>query len=560
MSPILKMLIRIILWIFNIIFPWTILFLFQAVSLPYHSNVFITVQRLAILIDVIITLRLIPDITSGVFGNYPTLKEWKKNKGEFIKKTYAVLKKSMVVFYLGILFIILSTFFLTIQGEFVDHFRNDILTYIDKRLNVCSSILDPITSIFIDKKAAECKTAGTKYKHSSSFITFLDTISQRNIDIQYAILSLPDKNVNKIFRCQNEYPETNCADEIAKQINQKHLDLRGRNLENSNFKFSLLSSTLFIGANLSGSNMQKAHAQYSYFIHARLENVDLNNGCLKHANFKSANLKNVNLKNANLQYADLTEANLEGANLEDADLQGAILDGANLCGANLRNSKLTGATLINTALYGADLFNANLDITYIKNSTFNGSNIQLTSFEGSLIDDTLFELTNIKNASFYLATIEELNTTGSHINMEQQSTCCPCNNKYIKNTDIDQQQIKTIIANILTSISDSKKKELVELRLQGIQSDIQRENITLSFKGPCRNDPKKCKKLTELLDAILKEHPRGERYMTILREKLKNCCANSDILLTEQPSSYPSITYPPLFYFPMCPANGDLQN
>jgi uncharacterized protein YjbI with pentapeptide repeats len=95
--------------------------------------------------------------------------------------------------------------------------------------------------------------------------------------------------------------------------NGKKADLRGLNLENTQFR-----NVRLIEADLMGGNFS-----YSDFSGADLRGANLQDANLSNAIFCGANLEEVDLMWANSKNADFSGANLKGSYLNGADLRGA---------------------------------------------------------------------------------------------------------------------------------------------------------------------------------------------------------------------------------------------
>lgn len=152
--------------------------------------------------------------------------------------------------------------------------------------------------------------------------------------------------------------------EWRKLNHDKHIDLRGINLEKAslknvnfshamlegaNFSFAQLEDADFTHANLKGANLSHAHLKKAHFAFAHLERAVLLFANMRGADLRGANLYNASLEDAYLQNADLSHANLENAMLSYANFKNAHLVDANLKGANLKVVNLEGANVSSAA-------------------------------------------------------------------------------------------------------------------------------------------------------------------------------------------------------------------
>ena len=100
--------------------------------------------------------------------------------------------------------------------------------------------------------------------------------------------------------------------------------------------FDNSSTKLLISGEVRGNDLVISYVLFNNFLGANLENANFKNTVLWFANFYSANLTNADLSGADLRKAYLNNANLSNANLEGANLEDAILDEATLTGATLK--------------------------------------------------------------------------------------------------------------------------------------------------------------------------------------------------------------------------------
>lgn len=95
-------------------------------------------------------------------------------------------------------------------------------------------------------------------------------------------------------------------------------------------------------------NLRGANLEYTDFRGAELVHADLSESNLVGANFEGCIMGFINLTKANLFNAQLAGAFLAGGNLVEANFSGANLTGANLFGAKLEGAVFDGAILKDT--------------------------------------------------------------------------------------------------------------------------------------------------------------------------------------------------------------------
>lgn len=179
-------------------------------------------------------------------------------------------------------------------------------------------------------------------------------------------------------------------------LDSKRLDLSGKNLRRSAFRYSDFSNatlnnsdfsdSAFYGVNFAhvsswgscfkNSTFVAFRAPFAKFSQSILTNVDMEYADLHDCAFSTCDLRKANFRWAHLTSTRFEDTNLTSARLERASLVDTYLAGVNLRDADLRYASLRHATLTNTELNGADLCGADLSgasLTDVTGALFDGN-------------------------------------------------------------------------------------------------------------------------------------------------------------------------------------------
>ena len=157
-------------------------------------------------------------------------------------------------------------------------------------------------------------------------------------------------------------------------------------------KWNALGREVRLGIDLSATNLRGCNLQGTNFQESRLYRADLREANLQGANFKEACLHSARLNGANIERAKLSSARMQGAILFRADLRGAQLHGANLLGANLSEANLEGANL-----EGANLAEASLRDANLANANLERSSFRRTRLENANLANAVFGWSSFSN-------------------------------------------------------------------------------------------------------------------------------------------------------------------
>src|SRR5260370_1355535 len=193
-------------------------------------------------------------------------------------------------------------------------------------------------------------------------------------------LDLLKQGVGAWNEWRREHPNT--------KLDLSGADLRGADLQKTNFTGTDLQKTNFTGADLRGADLRGADLSTSYLVRADLEDADLRGAILKDkylrgVDFREANLSHTDLSGANLQGTNLSGANLQGTNLSGANLQGANLIRASLVETNLSEANLTGCLIYGISAWNVQLKDAiqlSLIITLPSEPTITVDNLEVAQF------------------------------------------------------------------------------------------------------------------------------------------------------------------------------------
>ena len=174
------------------------------------------------------------------------------------------------------------------------------------------------------------------------------------------------------------------------------LDLRGRNLRDSNFNDTNMIAARISGeeqgfrTDLSGARFRNARIRYSNLSGANLSNADLTNATVSGAEFRHATLR----------HAVLNGANLAGADLDSVDASGSFFWFSTLIGTNLQLTDLMAADFSGAHLSGANLTAANLTFAEMSSAVLVGTNLRVGVLAGTNFSDSDLSLANLTAAKF----------------------------------------------------------------------------------------------------------------------------------------------------------------
>jgi uncharacterized protein YjbI with pentapeptide repeats len=154
--------------------------------------------------------------------------------------------------------------------------------------------------------------------------------------------------------------ECNCSTSSFSGSNLYEAFFYNCDLTDTNMEGARLSQAVLSGSTLARSKLQRADLYYAELQGIEGPMLDIRGADLEGTNFHGALLadalcESARWSDATLRQVDLRRANLHEATLAGADMRGANLDSAVLSCANLRGCDLTGSTLSNSILTGAQL-------------------------------------------------------------------------------------------------------------------------------------------------------------------------------------------------------------
>lgn len=186
-------------------------------------------------------------------------------------------------------------------------------------------------------------------------------------------------------------------------------DLKKRDFRNADFRNITLINGKLYGANLQDTDLDSSNLRGANLNHANLQGATLTQANLQGAKLQDANLRGANLFRVNLRGADLSDANLQCADLSAANLQGACLAGANLQGANLGGANFQGANLYGTNLQVARLWETNLQGADLSNASLQGAILRKADLRGArLINIDLSDTYVTSDTKWGLALLEKV--------------------------------------------------------------------------------------------------------------------------------------------------------
>jgi uncharacterized protein YjbI with pentapeptide repeats len=156
-----------------------------------------------------------------------------------------------------------------------------------------------------------------------------------------------------------------------------------------------------------------------------LEFADLSDKNLVNSRFDLSRLSSANFGHSNLFSATFTSADLKDANLTDAQLQSTRFDNADLTDANLSNARLASATLANTNMAGAVVTGTEFSGTTSKGFTkeqlydtasYQAGNLQRIGLRNNQLPGWDFRGQDLSEADFDGATLTNADLTGAIIN------------------------------------------------------------------------------------------------------------------------------------------------
>ncbi|MCC9167984.1 pentapeptide repeat-containing protein [Pontibacter harenae] len=221
-------------------------------------------------------------------------------------------------------------------------------------------------------------------------------------------------------------------------LNLTSLNLRGVQVENSNFDETLflnsdLSNSHFSNSSFSGANFNEAIVKNASFFNcdftrAQLGSVKFNSTNIAGCNFSNASLWSTDFRKAQMAIAmdnffsnevDFTGADLLFSNLDSLDLRSVILKDADLAGASLRYCDLSEVNMENARFWGATQNDkpipTDLSFSNLKKANLLGADLQ----DAILINADLSE-SNIEKAY----SLEGANLTSvKGLTIEQKKKC-----------------------------------------------------------------------------------------------------------------------------------------
>jgi hypothetical protein len=264
---IVRLFLRVVVWLSFVIGPVLLLLGFQLRFLPYHSIPVTYVHRLALLSDLVLLTLFWPKISRS--GGQPV---------QALPERCAFWLLGAVGLG-GVALVAFSLLIATVPGE-----------QIDQRRSWSRSLLDRVASkslVLVGEQLVEPDEDKLK--------KLTRTLSLRSRDLRQADLTGSDL---------------------------RKADLIAADLSDANLVGADLSRADLSGANLTGANLPRAELSGAHLFDADLSKADLTD-----ANLTDARLPAANLSGADLSGAHLVDAELGGARLVDADLSRADLSG-----------------------------------------------------------------------------------------------------------------------------------------------------------------------------------------------------------------------------------------
>ncbi|MDO8262606.1 MAG: pentapeptide repeat-containing protein [Gallionella sp.] len=347
-SPVIRMVLRLIMWATVLAMPLILLGFAQLRFLPYHSVGITSWHRMVFALDVAIVCIL----WTLILGCQPKRNEFVPSRRERIlahlaKGTgYSILAASLA-------------------------FSLVIVTVPEEPLDRITQYFDPIK----------------QQLHRNLVVTNTDIVTEAPSPQLVVLYIQQGKTLNDAWR------------EHAKGVVLKERDLRGGNFRDSTFYNAELQGARLDSANLESTNFQGADLGPAMrgkvtvptsLREAKLFDADLRGAILRLADLRGADVSGARMQGTNLSQANLQgvtqnsgkalgpalavvdlrgsslfDAKLQAADLTGANIQGADMSGAHLQAANLSEANLKGVLLGSANLQGADLRGANLDLAYL---------------------------------------------------------------------------------------------------------------------------------------------------------------------------------------------------
>jgi uncharacterized protein YjbI with pentapeptide repeats len=430
-SIVLEVMMRGMVWATLSVLPIFTLLFFQATFLPGHDVIVTHSQRLALALDIVLLIALLPLFCfPSLFRRRPTATpEWGSEPGRWRwlpRINRAGIEWGPVEwpwrarwhhFVAGALATALvasfSLFFATVPGKPLDDWissqvgeptterdsvslasadsNQPVLQVVDRALKGSQAEKDP-------NEAFDCSWSDLIYGLNSLYglkkllsdPSLFDWTRRRYCLKTLLFDGAPDPVLSRpssLFGRRIVFTDAN-APEAG--LEEEHVfSLRGRKLQEAYLDRAHLRRADLIGADLTRASLRFAKLQYARFCLlseeiseseenrcATLQDADLSGAFLDHAELFGADLTRARLQNAHLPDAKLNYAIFEDANLTGAFLDRAMLIGADLKRAKLQNAELPGANLTDASLEGANLENANLQFAEL--SQANLQNVNMT--------------------------------------------------------------------------------------------------------------------------------------------------------------------------------------
>jgi hypothetical protein len=299
-SSIIRVLLRLAVWLSFVVAPILLLLGFQLRFLPYHSVPVTYIHRLTLLLDVVLLWLMWPRISRG--GTRPPRIARRQHPIWWITlglASAALITGSFCVW--------------TVPDEYIEQAR----LWAGPTSKLWAGLISNRSYLMISPDAQLVEPDQEK-------LSKLDrSISLRDRDLRAIRMSAVNLRRADLTRANMSYAE----------LSSTHLD-------DANLSDARLASADMFDARLVNANLYRASLANADLSLASLANADLS-----YARLVNANLSRASLAHANLSYANLANANLDHANLANADLDHANLANADLDHANLANADLSGANL-----------------------------------------------------------------------------------------------------------------------------------------------------------------------------------------------------------------------
>ncbi len=222
-------------------------------------------------------------------------------------------------------------------------------------------------------------------------------------------------------------------------------DLSAYNLQNGDFRETLLEGADLTGTNLTGADMSAAvlaHAtlRNTCFDGATLEGANLGAALIEGATFAGANLRKANftrakLRSVSLREADLTEIEWLEAELGIVDFEGAVTVGLSFFSGNdltrcrFPRAKIAKSTFLETKLDAVDFSEADLTSATLMTVSANGADFRgasmkkLTAVEGCSFEGATFEGADLTGAVIRGANMRGVNLEGARLEGANLGEC-----------------------------------------------------------------------------------------------------------------------------------------